>query len=124
MPVSSLLQPLQNLLNTFQSERHYRDERKDAALAAINTALIETKKYVEDSAGRKSFDRNREYQLAALWADAAAKSRYASAGIAERLHEKSVYWSDQFEWSTEEVVKKQIDFDAIHQAVRDLIRNQ
>jgi hypothetical protein len=47
MSLSVLFGPLQNLLDTFQSERHYTDERRDAALLSINKALIETKRYIE-----------------------------------------------------------------------------
>lgn len=37
--LSVLFGPLQNLLGTFQSERHYKDDKRDVALMAINKAL-------------------------------------------------------------------------------------
>jgi hypothetical protein len=120
MGLSVLLAPLQNLLSTFQLERHYKDEKKDIALAAINKALLETKRYLE-CGGEERVDREREFELAGLWADAAAKSRYASNEIARRLQDKSLYWSGTLKWSREEVLMKQIDFDSIERTISELL---
>ena len=122
MSLSVLFGPLQNLLGTFQSERRYKDDKKDAALLAINKALIETKRYVEKSEGTTSVDRDHEYQLAQLWAEAATKVRYASIDLAERLQNKSVYWSEDFKWSRDEVLSKQIDLDSIQRQVIDPLK--
>lgn len=105
---SIFLGPLQGLLNTFQSERHYKDDRKDEALHAIHKALLETKKYIELSNDIE--DRETEYELAQMWADASIKSRYASEELAQRLQDKSKYWADTIEWSREEILAKNIDF--------------
>lgn len=118
---SLLLGPLQNLLSWFQKERHYKDDKKDAALEAINTALIATRQYIEESQGQKCIDRTREFQLSGLWADAAIKSRHASVELAIRLNDKSAYWSDSLEWSSDEVNTKQIDLESIQQEVRALL---
>ncbi len=56
------LSPLQGLLNTLQSERHYKDKNFDDALLAIKTALLETKKHIE--LGGEQRDREKEYELA------------------------------------------------------------
>jgi hypothetical protein len=122
MSLSVLFSPLQNLLSTFQAERHYTDDKKDAALQAINKALIETKRYIEKSGGANCSDRNQEYDLAQLWADAATKARYASGQLAERLNGKSLYWSEELKWSREEVLSKQIDLDSIQEQVLDLLK--
>ncbi|MGC2696748.1 MAG: hypothetical protein WA738_13260 [Candidatus Angelobacter sp.] len=124
MGLSSLLGPLQNLLGSFQAERHYRDDKKDAALSAINTALIETKKYIEESDGKRSFNRSREYQLSQLWADAAAKARYASVDLSQRMQDKSLYWSDNLEWPRDVILDKGIDIDSIQTTVRDLLKQR
>jgi len=122
MSLSVLFGPLQDLLGKFQSERHYTDEKRDSALLAINKALIETKRYIEVSESAHSFDRNQEYALAQLWAEAATKARYASAELAERLQNKSLYWSEEFKWSRGEVLSKQIDIDSIHDEVLALLK--
>jgi hypothetical protein len=122
MSLSVLFSPLQNLLSTFQSERHYTDDKKDAALLAINKALIETKRYIETSEGTNSFDRDQEYALAQLWAEAATKARYASKQLAESLQNKALYWSEELKWSREEVLSKQIDIDSIQEQVQNLLK--
>ena len=119
--LSVFLAPLQNLLGTFQKERHYRSDKKDAALLAIQKALIETKKYAEGSSGRKVVNREKEYELSQLWAEAAVKARHASQDLADRLNDKSLYWSDRFEWSREEILAKRIDFEAIERTIRELL---
>ena len=124
MGLSSLLGPLQNLLGTFQSERHYRDEKKDAALSAINAALIETKKYIEESDGKRNFSRAREYHLSQMWADAATKARYASADLSVRMQDKSLYWSDNLDWPQDVILDKGIDINSIQKAVNDLLKER
>jgi len=116
---SIFLGPLQGLLNTFQSERHYKDDKKDEALHAIHTALLETKKYIELSNGVEN--REKEYELAQLWADASVKSRYASEELMERLRDKSKYWADTIEWSRDEIIEKNIDFESIEKQLDELL---
>ena len=116
---SVLLAPLQGLLTYFQEDHRVREEKKDAALLAIKTALIESRKYVELSGG---CDREKEYDLAQLWADAAVKARHASQDLAERLNDKSAYWSGNLEWSREEVLARRIDFASVEAAVNELLR--
>ena len=122
MSLSILFGPLQSLLGIFQSERHYTDEKKDAALLAINQALVETKRYLEKSKGQNCFERDQEFKLAQLWAEAATKARYASNELAARLQNKALYWSEEFKWSSEEVLSKQIDIDSIQAQVLDLLK--
>jgi hypothetical protein len=122
MSLSLLFGPLQDLLGKFQSERHYADEKRDSALLAINTALIETKRYIEASENAHRIDRDQEYALAQLWAEAATKARYASTQLAERLQNKSLYWAEDFKWSREEVLSKRIDIDSIQGEVLGLLK--
>ncbi|MDP3606810.1 MAG: hypothetical protein Q8R59_13825, partial [Polaromonas sp.] len=53
-----LLGPLQSLLAWFQRNRMHKDERKDAALQAMNKALFASMKYVEEQQSANQFDRN------------------------------------------------------------------
>lgn len=116
---SIFLVPLQGLLNTLQSERHYKDHNKDEALKSIHTALLETKKFIELSEGQSN--REKEYELAQLWADASVKSRLVSKELCNRLDDKSKYWSDTIEWSREEILEKKIDFDSIELQINTLL---
>ncbi len=119
--LSVFLGPLQSLLNSFQSERHYQDDKKDDALRAIQRALLESKKYIELSAG--VVDRDKEYELTELWSEASIKARYASKELGILLKGKSEYWADSIVWSHEEVVEKGIDFDSIDKQINDLLGN-
>lgn len=60
--------------------------------------------------------------MAQLWAEAATKARHASKELAERLQNKSLYWSEEFKWSREEVLSKQIDIESIQEQVLDLLK--
>lgn len=117
---SVFLGPLQGLLNTFQSERHYKDKKKDDALIAIQKALLETKKYVELSGSVD--DRAKEYELAQLWVEASIKARHASKELMRRLHDKSKYWADTIEWSSDEILDRRIDFLSIENQLDELLR--
>jgi hypothetical protein len=121
MDASIFLAPLQNLLSTFQTERHYLDNKTDNALVAMQTALIKTKEYLEESKGEKCFDRGQEYELSRLWAEAAVKARHASSELSARLNDKSLYWSDQFEWSAEEVRSRGIELNSLEEQIRKLL---
>jgi len=124
MPVEStvLLAPLQSLLDWFQKNRMHKDDRMDAALEAINKALFASMKYVEEQQSVSNPDRNREYELAELWADAAAKARHASEELSMRLQDKSVFWTKSIKWSRKEVLLKRIDFEAIQHEITLLLK--
>jgi len=117
-----LLGPLQSLLGWFQKNRMHKDEQKDAALEAINKALFASMKYAEEQRQSGQPDREREFELAELWANAAARVRHASDELAMRLQDKSVFWSQQVKWSREEVLLKRIDFEAIQHEIKQLLR--
>lgn len=113
--------PLQSLLAWFQKHQGVKDEQKDLALQAMNKALIATKKYLEEKGAEGSADRTREFELAELWADAATKTRYASADLAARLNDKSEYWSEPLKWWREEIHLKKIDLESVQHEVKRLL---
>ena len=123
MEASVLLGPLQSLLGWFQKSRQHQDAQKDVALEAINKALIASMKYSEEQSESQTPNRDREFELAELWANAATKVRHASIELAERLQDKSVYWSRQIKWSREEVLLKRIDFAAVQHEISLLLRS-
>ena len=123
MEASVLLGPLQSLLGWFQKNRQHQDAQKDVALEAINKALIASMKYSEEQSESQTPNRDREFELAELWANAATKVRHASIELAERLQDKSVYWSRQIKWSREEVLLKRIDFAAVQHGISLLLRS-
>ena len=113
------LSPLQGILSTLQSERHYKDKNFDEALIAIKAALLESKKHVE--LGGHERDRAKEYDLAMMWADASVKARRANIPIADALSEKSNYWEDQNIWEEDQIVAKGIKFDQIESQIDELL---
>lgn len=119
---SVLLGPLQSLLGWFQKNKQHQDAQKDVALEAINKALIASMKYSEEQSEPQTPNRDREFELAELWANAATKVRHASIELAERLQDKSVYWSRQIKWSREEILLKRIDFAAVQHEISLLLR--
>ena len=112
------LSPLQGILSTLQSERHYKNKNFDDALQAIKIALLETKKHIE-LGGRKR-DREKEYYLAKLWSTASIKARRANIPFAEALSEKSRYWEDQNIWEEDQVIAKGIKFSQIEEQIEEL----
>lgn len=48
--------------------------------------------------------------------------RYTSIELAERLQNKSLYWSEDFKWSREEILSKKIDLGSIQRQVMDLLK--
>ena len=120
---SILLGPLQNLLSWFQKNRQHHDAQKDAALEAINKALFASMRYSEEQKEPQALDRSREFELAELWANAAAKVRHASEDLSMRLQDKSLYWSKNIKWSREEVLLKRIDFEAVQHEITLLLRS-
>lgn len=115
------LSPLQGLLNTLQSERHYRDKNTDEALLAIKSALLRTKKHIELSGSVR--DRTKEYELAELWSQASIKARRANIPFANALSEKSRYWEDQEIWAEDQAVAKGIKFSQIEGQLDELLSN-
>lgn len=113
------LSPLQGLLNTLQSERHYKDKNFDDALLAIKSALLETKKHIELSGAQR--DRGKEYNLAELWSEASIKARRANIPFADALSEKSRYWEDENIWEEDQVIAKGIKFTQIESQIDELL---
>ncbi len=113
------ISPLQGLLNTLQSERHYKNKNCDDALLAIKTALLETKKHIE--LGGEQRDRKKEYKLAGLWNEASIKAKRAKMPFADTLNMKSHYWEDKNIWEEDQVIAKGIKFDQIEVQIDELL---
>ncbi|MDB4077459.1 hypothetical protein N9537_06405 [Porticoccaceae bacterium] len=113
------LGPLQGLLNTLQSERHYKDKNTDEALLAIKAALLQTKKRIE--LGGPERDRSKEYELAELWSEASIKVRRANIPFAQALSEKSRYWEDQEIWEEDQAIAKGIRFSQLEVQLQELL---
>ncbi len=80
---------------------------------------METKKHIELSGGVEN--REKEFELAELWAAASVKARHASEELSMRLNDKSKYWWDTIVWSQEQVEEKEIDFPSIEKQLDELL---
>lgn len=74
MLASLLVAPLQKFLDWLQRERHHHDAQIQAAICAISEALSASRRYLEEFEGRRGGDRNREFEIANLWAVASARA--------------------------------------------------
>ena len=126
LELTTLLSPLQSLLNVFQKERHYyeQSERYDEkqrkeAFQAIYLALTETRKYLKDNCEKP--DRDRELELSKLWATSAIKSRRFCDDMVCPSSNKAMYWASELKWPHEIVLDKGIDLESIEAKIKQLI---
>ena len=132
MEFSSIALPaLGNLLNFFQKdEQHAKDqnlhleEKRQDALQAMYAALITTHRYQD--AQPNGVERDKQLELAQLWATAAIKSRVYLQEKGPQFQEpwmmdKAQYWLDQIKWSDEKVKERGIDLDTVEARIRTLI---
>jgi hypothetical protein len=109
------------LLGMFRDERRYNKELTDKALAAINEAIVATRQYEAKSNNLQERDREVEARIAGLWSEAAIATRHVNEEFAMRLNDKSLYWFNDFYWTPEEVIERQIDWNSIHRQVTELM---
>lgn len=124
MHAEALLQ----LIDMFRGERRYNKQLRDAALEAIDEAVIATRTYEarvrEKEAGilnQENRDREEEVRIGGLWQRAAMKTADASSDFADVLYDKALYWFREFEWTAGEVLERGIDWDSIEERIRELL---
>jgi len=113
---------IKDFLDWIQERSDRRSDAVDAGLRAMQSAIIATKKYEESTQDGEN-NRDEEFRLAELWADAAAKIRNANNELAVRMNEKSRYWSDSEKWSREDIISKRIQLMDLEDEVAILIRS-
>ena len=118
------------LLDMFRGERRYNKQLRDAALEAITEAVVATRTY-EARVRRKESeipnqeyrDREQEVRIGGLWQQAAIKTADVSPDFAHVLFDKALYSFREFEWTAQEVIEREIDWDSIERKIRELIIN-
>ena len=98
-----------------------RDEKINAALHALNTALCETKDYVARLNEGEPSDRRHEHKLARLWHDASVPIRHIDPDLAARCFLKGSYWMEPDAWTHARVEESRIALDEVHASVRELL---
>ena len=125
--LTMLLSPLENLLGAAQRERHHKeamaeksDTKRMEALQAIYTAIAETRKYQELSSVAP--DRNKEFELAKLWATASVKAQNFFGEFTALGADKAEYWTSQLKWPKDVVISKGIDLSTVEAKYRALLQ--
>ena len=119
--VLTIFDKLLNILGLIRTGKIERDDKIDAALHALNTALCETKDYVSRLNEGESSDRRHEYKLARLWQDASVPLRLIDRDLADRCFMKGGYWMEPDTWSEARVEESRIALDEVRESLRDLL---
>ena len=94
-----------------RSER--KQDRDDAAIRSVLTAVNTTKCYLASRDRGEAVDRGTEAELVELWTSASVHIRRTDTDLAYRLQEKAEYWANPENWSPEEIVSNGIQIDSI-----------
>ena len=117
-----MIEGLKALLEYFRDERHRREDKADAALAAIYAAANETKLYIRSTQRTGKSNRQKEEELSRLWTSAAVPIRHFNRDLAERCLMKGRYWVDPASWTVEQIVLFRIGIDEVFEAARELLK--
>jgi hypothetical protein len=119
-----MIKGLNDLLRYFQTERHYKTDKKDKALEAIDKAIQETTKYSRKIEAGEPEDMDEEMELSNLWSKAAIHARYFSKELAGKLYIKSGYWSDPDTWNYAQIKGTGITLKHIQEEVKKLLKKK
>lgn len=98
-----------------------RDEKIDAGLHALHTALCETKAYVTRLNDGDKRDRQHEHKIANLWHYASVPLRHVDPGLADRCFIKGSYWLEPDVWTEAQVQANRIALNQVHKSIRELL---
>ena len=98
-----------------------KQERDDAAIRSVLTAVNTTKLYLAARNRSEPIDRGIEGNLVELWTTASVHIRRTDFELAQLLLDKAQYWADPESWTHEEVVANGIEIDEISAKARRLL---
>ena len=119
--MSQYAEAILQLVDLFRGERRYNRELRDQALGAINIAVVATRKYEAKFGESSGTDPEAQAEIGGLWLEAARQTRDVSEDFTSVLHDKAMYWFQNFEWGPEEVKDRRIDWDSIDAEIRELL---
>ena len=90
-----------------------KQERDDAAVRSVLTAVNTTKRYLARRERGEPIDRDAEAELVELWTAASVHIRRTDTSLAIRLQKKADYWTNPENWADEEIVNNGIQIDKI-----------
>ena len=103
------------------TRKERKQERDDAAVRSVLTAVNTTKSYLARRDRGEPADRGAEAELVALWTTASVDIRRTDPPLAQRLQQKAEYWANPENWSDEDIVQNGIRIDEIAEAGRRLL---
>lgn len=119
-----MIKGLIELLKYFQDERHYKTDKRDEALKAINEAVQETRKHIRKVDEGEPENIDKEMELSSLWSKAAIPARYFSKQLAEKCYIKSGYWSEPDTWNYAQIKGEGITLDHIQEELKKLLKKK
>jgi len=108
------------ILEHLREERHYKEQKKEAALNAIHSALIETLLYVEKSSKGET-DRTIEEDLSRLWTKAGLAVRHLDRELADRFLLKGRYWIESEKWSRKYILENRIALKQVEVDIKKIL---
>ena len=118
----SLASDALNGLGLWIMRKERKDERDDAAVRSVLTALNTTKSYIARRVRGEAIDRRSESKLVHLWTSAAVQIRRSDSDLAVRLQQKAEYWTNPENWTEQEVRENRIQIDEITAEATKLLR--
>ena len=103
------------------TRKERKQERDDAAVQSVLTAVNTTKRYLARRDRGESIAREAEAELVKLWTAASVQIRRTDPDLAVRLQNKAEYWTNPENWTDEEVARNGIQIDKIAEEGRRLL---
>jgi hypothetical protein len=91
------------------------------AVAALQTAVLDTQVYVSALDDGKRPDRTVEIRLVDLWKAAAGAFYGLDGGLAEKFHLKAEYWTDPEAWTSDQIKGAGIALDHVSTLTKQLL---
>lgn len=110
-----------NGIGLWITRKERKQEREDAAVRAVLTAVNKTKSYIACLERGNPIDSKAEAELVELWTAASVHIRRTDPDLAERLQRKAEYWTNPENWTDEDVTKNRIKIDEIAEEGRRLL---
>ena len=117
-----LLKELPKWLESLQDEE-VKNHKYDAALNAVDKAILETRKYLRHRREGGDRDRAAEQRLSKLWSDTCSKIQRYDGYLAGLCSVKANGWADEATWDTPENRNLPIRVDQMLEHVRRLREN-
>ena len=112
-----------NGIGLWITRKERKQERDDAAVLSVLTAVNATKGYLARRKRGEGTDREVEANLVELWTAASVHIRRSDPDLAMRLQDKADYWTNPENWTANEVVQNGIQIDAIAEEGKRLLRD-